>query len=255
MFSTLNKLIFIAGILLHTGISMAGPVAQDDLLGNDLDANTARGLVKAVSTATISSQISAEIKQLSLREGESFNKGDTLVVFNCESYLASYQASLADLDIKTALYENNQQLKKLAANSEIDVDIARAEMEMAKAESELKKIRVRQCKIKAPFSGKVLEKAVNVYENVVEDTELLTIVDDANLEIELIVPSEWYKWLEVGQEFTFTVDETAEMHVGKVTTIGASVDPVSQTLKLTGEFTSPNPNVIPGMSGSAGFSR
>lgn len=255
MLSYITKLVIVAGIFLHAGLLMAGPVEQQNYLDSDLDSNTARGLVKPVSSAVISSQISAKIKQLDLREGESFYKGDSLVVFDCEYYLASYEAAKAELNIKTGLYENNLRLLKLKANSEIDVDISRAEMEMAKAEAHLKRIRVNQCIIKAPFDGKVLEKTVNVYENVMEDTELLTIVDISSLEIELIVPSEWFQWLTVDQSFNFTLDETGQTYVGKVTMIGASADPISQTIKLSGKFSQPVNKVIPGMSGTAEFSR
>ena len=54
-------------------------------------------------------------------------------------------------------------------------------------------------------------------------------------------------------EFTFQLDETGEKVRASVGRIGASVDPVSQSVRLAGEFVSRPPDVLSGMSGTAIF--
>ena len=118
----------------------------------------------------------------------------------------------------------------------------------------MRTIRVNQCKIKAPYDGRVIELAVNEHERVPADKEILSILNDKNLEIELIVPSNWLNWLTVGEAFAFQVDETGKTLDAKVSKIGAVVDPVSQTIKLTGKFDDQRLiDVLSGMSGTALF--
>ena len=153
------------------------------------------------------------------------------------------------------MFENNKELLALNAISDIDVSISESEMQVARADRTMKAIRVSQCKIKAPYSGRVIEVAINEHETVPADKEILSILNDRNLEIELIVPSNWLNWLVVGEIFSFVIDETGKVLDAKVSKIGAVVDPVSQTIKLVGKFSGGIDGVLSGMSGTAQFNK
>jgi len=94
---------------------------------------------------------------------------------------------------------------------------------------------------------------VNEHESVGPDQKLLSILSDEKLEIELIVPSGWLTWLKKGVEFQFLIDETGLDYKAKVEQLGASVDPVSQTIRVKGGFQSQSSEVLSGMSGTAKF--
>ncbi len=83
--------------------------------------------------------------------------------------------------------------------------------------------------------------------------QLFFIVAKRQPKIELIVPSTWLTWLTPGIEFGFQVDETGKSYTGVVKRIGAAVDTVSQTIKVFARFSSPTPDILPGMSGIARF--
>ncbi len=228
--------------------------ADEDLFGNGIVADNVRGLIKPVEKAIISSEIAGKINSISFKSGEVFKKGEVLVSFDCSFYRADMASADAAYKSKQKVYENNKQLLALNAISDIDVDISKSEVEMARAERTMRTIRVNQCKIKAPYDGRVIELAVNEHERVPADKEILSILNDKNLEIELIVPSNWLNWLTVGEAFAFQVDETGKTLDAKVSKIGAVVDPVSQTIKLTGKFDDQRLiDVLSGMSGTALF--
>ncbi|MGB1801108.1 MAG: efflux RND transporter periplasmic adaptor subunit, partial [Gammaproteobacteria bacterium] len=201
-----------------------------------------------------SSEIAAKIKSIPFKSGDSFKKGDLLVNFDCSFYRADMASADAAYKSKQKIYENNKQLLALNAMSEIDVDISKSEVEIARAERTMRTIRVNQCKIKAPYSGRVIEVAINEHETVPSDKEILSILNDQDLEIELIVPSNWLNWLTVGESFSFQIDETGKTFDAKVSKTGAVVDPVSQTIKLIGKFNDKQlDGVLSGMSGTAQF--
>ncbi len=219
----------------------------------DKDINNIRGLVKPVTSATLSSEILGRITKLPFHMGDAFKKGNALVQFDCSLHNAELAASRAELDAEKKKHENNLQLLALNAISKIEVDISATNVKKADAEKQIALVRVRRCVIKAPYDGRVIETLVNEHESVGPDQPLLSILSDKQLEIELIVPSGWLTWLKKGVEFHFLIDETGRSHQAKVAQLGASVDPVSQTIRVKGQFQSDINEVLSGMSGTAKF--
>jgi RND family efflux transporter MFP subunit len=237
----------------------AAAQAQDEAntagVTNTADGLTVRGLIKPVQEAMISSQISARITSMPFRPGDRFKKGDVLVGFDCAFYIADLASKEAEHESRKKKFENNKQLLALNATSEIEVSISESDVEIAGAEMRMRAIKAEECKIKAPYNGRVIDVIANEYETVAQDKELLSILNDQNLEIELIVPSNWLIWLKPDQSFVFLVDETGSEYKAKITKIGAVIDPVSQTIKLTGTIEGDAKQVLAGMSGTARFIR
>jgi len=211
-----------------------------------------RGLIKPTTTTLISSEIAAQIQSLPYKAGDAFSKGDTLVKFNCALFRARYAVSQAEYEASQKDLENKQRLLKLNAVSNIDVDLAAIEAKRLKASLRVAGVMVSLCVIKAPYSGRVIDAKVNQYESVGQDQELLSILDDKDLEIEIIVPSEWLVWLTEDIPFQFSVDETGAVYEAKVKKIGAVVDPISQTILVKGKFQQ-STDLLAGMSGTARF--
>jgi len=220
-------------------------------LSNEL--NNIRGLIKPVMSATLSSEIIGRVIKLPFTMGDNFKKGQTLVQFDCSLYDAELVAARAHLEVEQKKHENNLQLLELNAISKIEVEISATNIKKADAEKQIARVRVRKCTINAPYDGRVIETVVYLYESVGPDQDLLAILNDKKLEIELIVPSTWLTWLKRKVEFEFLVDETNKKYKAVVTQLGASVDPVSQTIRVKGVFSSDTSEILSGMSGTARF--
>lgn len=212
-----------------------------------------RGLVKPSKKAVLSSEISGRITDIRFSAGESFKKGDVLIKFDCSLYLAELSSANAKLAAEKKRFENNKKLLELNAISDIEVELSKAEMEIARADARVKNIISKHCSIAAPYNGRVIDVTVNEHESVLADQELMSILNDKELEIDLIVPSFWLARLSRNEKFTFSVDETRKEYPAKVIHIGAVVDPVSQTIRLTGKFEGGAEDVLSGMSGFATF--
>ena len=77
--------------------------------------------------------------------------------------------------------------------------------------------------------------------------------DDSQLEITVLVPSNWLKWLKPGYEFKVFSEETQREYPAKVKMVGARIDAVSQSIKITGVITGKVDDLLAGMSGRAIF--
>ena len=227
--------------------------AEEDSPFNDMSEEIIRGLVKPQKKTVISSEIPAKIINIPFKDGEAFKQGDLLIKFDCSLYYAQLASANAEREARTKRYENNKELLSFDATSNIEVELSRAEMKKAEAEVQVANLRVKRCTIKAPYSGRVIDVLANEYESVDMETKLLSILDDKQLEIELIVPSKWLGWLKKGETFDFLVDETNQKYPANISRIGAMVDPVSQTIRVIGLFDASSEDILSGMSGTAFF--
>ena len=236
-------------------VALAGAVqAQAEMPAARREAPV-RGVVRPVDQATLSSELGARVVELPLKEGEAFRRGDLLVAFDCRRQQAEHQAAEAAHREARIAHESQVYLQRNQAGSRFDIDVARARAEKARAEADALKVRLDQCTVVAPFRGRIAELGVHRHETPQAGRPFMTILDDSALEIELIVPSAWLRWLAVGATFSFLVDETGATYASHVIRIGAAVDPVSQTVKLIGRLDAPDDKVLAGMSGSAAFER
>ena len=255
--------VFFAALVLAPG---APAWANEDLfLGNrpaadevatGLAANlAARGVLVPAQEAVISSELSARIVELPFRDGESFAAGDVLVAFDCALFEARRDQAAALLRAARAALANAEQLERMNSIGELEVSLARTDMERAAAVFAEAEVTVGRCKVLAPYDGRLVEALVNAHEVATPGARLLTIISAGPLEATLLIPSDWLVWLAPGQPFAFEVDETKALLEGEVASIGARVDPASQTVPLRVVLSDAVPGLIPGMSGTARFSR
>lgn len=218
-----------------------------------MTALTARGVIMANAEVTFRSDLAAQISHLPIRAGSAFKNGDLLISFDCGKQNADLRGTYELEKKQRLIFENREKLKSRNAASAFEVLEARADYLVAKARTDALKEVVRFCEIKAPFDGKVLELHAAKFEMPAANTPLITVVDDSVLELDLIVPSKWLRWLTIGTLFEFKVEETGKNYAASIVRLGAKIDAVSQTIKITGTFKERPERVLPGMSGVALF--
>ncbi len=215
--------------------------------------STIRGVVKATAEATLASQVQGRVSELPYREGQRFKKGAVLVALDCSRYEAELASAMAEHRGKKMTYENNLRLEEHQSVGQLELEVSKAEAEKAAAAVKAAEVNVAGCTIRAPFPGRVVKMIVNQHENVFPNDQLLSLLDDSELEIELILPSRSLAWLKVGTKFKYAIDETGSQYPATVQEIAANVDPASQTVKVKGRFRKQPRDVLAGMSGTASF--
>ena len=122
---------------------------------------------------------------------------------------------------------------------------------MLKVDADIKagRVRLSKCVIKAPFSGRIVKRKMGEHQFAQIGKEILSIIDDKNLEIAFIVPSRWITWLKPGYKFVYRVNETGKSYPSKIVQRGAQVDAVSRSVVIIGETLSRYNELVPGMSG------
>lgn len=240
-------------LLLAAGIAGNARAQQASGVVSDYQAFEARGLLRAATRVDLGTALTARAKQIPFKVGERFNKNDTLIAFDCERYQAQMNAAKASANAAWIGYKSKKRLLKHGAVGKDEVTLAGALANKAAAELSVNEAVSRECTIIAPFSGRIADLNIAPGEYPVPNEPLMSILDDSRLEIELVVPSVWLRWLAPGRDFSFTVEETGETLKSRVGRIGAEVDPVSQTVVIYAEPIDGDGGILAGMSGTARF--
>lgn len=214
---------------------------------------SARGIIRSIDEAWISTDLGFRVETLPFREGQAFKRGDILATFDCGDLAAEMKSAEAQFRAEQITYENNARLAKLNAAGKFEVALSKAKADQASAALEAYRSKFSRCAIKAPFDGRVAVMRAHAYEIPDRTQPIMQIVGQSQLEIEILLPSQWLKWLKPGVGFDLRIEETGQILPAEIQRISAVVDPVSQTVKIIGRFTGEPAGVLPGMSGPASF--
>lgn len=252
-------IVSLSALFWHTGVlaqNSAQDSAQESTQVNTQDnmpASTIRGVVQSVSKIEIRTDLSVPVIEAKFRKGMAFQKNDVLITFDCARFHAERAAASASANAATIELKQKRTLLKHGAAGKGDVDLASAAMAKSLAERDVIDQRMKECTITAPFNGRVVATTANAFEMPKPGEPLLVIIDDTNLEVELVMPSDYLAQVKLESSFSFAIDETGETVHGTVVRFGAEVDPVSQTIEVIGRFHVQSPSIRSGMSGAIAF--
>jgi len=233
-------------ILLFFGVSFSISTAKSEI-------KEARALVVATEKVAISSEIAARVEKINFLMGESFDKGDVLITFDCKLYKAQLEVIKADHKSAKIQLKNDKELLDMRSIGELQYQLSESALRKAEAELSIAKLNVERCNIVAPYDGKVMDVYTNVFTSIEQRQPLMDIVGDGLLEAEIVAPSNWLKWLKKGHPVKIIIDETGEILDAKIISLGAAVDAASQTIELKAQFNNKYESLIPGMSGIVKF--
>jgi membrane fusion protein (multidrug efflux system) len=210
-------------------------------------------VIKPSEQVTYSSETAASIAELPVKEGSKFKQGDILLEMDCRLQQAELEKTQAQANAATTAEKSAYKLKSYGSISQLEVVKAHSDAVIARAEVEKLTALVDKCVIVAPFNGSVSDIMIHPLETVKPGDPLLKIVSTENLEFEIQIPSSWLRWLKINSIFYVHLNETDKRVEAKVERIDPEIESVSQTIKIVGVVTKPDPSLLPGMSGQAYF--
>lgn len=215
--------------------------------------NPVRVLLIPERETTIASTMAARIITFNGTLGQSFRAGDTLVAFDCEEALARVEMSKAELSGAIEQHEAKIKMQGLEQASDVEVALAASASNKAKAQLNLNYAQVSQCKIRAPWAGRVAKANVKNHMTVTPGQPLMELVNSGPLKLKMNLPSNMLARIKVGTKFNVTIDETAQTYQATVSALNSRVDPVSQTVEIEARMLKSYKELLAGMSGVANF--
>lgn len=216
-------------------------------------ANPVRVLLVSDKETIIASTIAARIIAFNGSLGQSFREGDTLVAFDCEEASARVEMSKAELSGAIEQHEAKVKMQGLEQASDVEVALAASSANKAKAQLNLNQAQVSQCKIYAPWSGRVAKANVKNHMTVTPGQPLMELVNSGPLRVKMNLPSVMLAHTKIGSKFSVKIDETGQSYQASIFAINSRVDPVSQTVEIEARMIKSHKDLLAGMSGVASF--
>ncbi|APV49959.1 hypothetical protein BWI17_09830 [Betaproteobacteria bacterium GR16-43] len=205
------------------------------------------GSMKPLLQATVRSKVPAEVARVHVQEGDRIVAGAPLVSLDTADLKARYDAQAAAvaeakarLDLAKKNQANNKALleKSFISQNAYDgvintVQVAEANLQSAEAQATIAQRALADAQVKAPFSGVVAKRWVNVGDKVTSDMPVAHVVDLGRMELEAQIPVGEIPFVHVGQEIAFTVDGFAGRKFnGKVERVNPSVEAGSRSIMV-----------------------
>ena len=197
------------------------------------------GTMQPVRQATVKAKVSGDVRQITVREGDSVQAGQMLVrvdtadldarVLERQGQLQSARAQLALAEKTNAM---NQKLLKqnfisqnASDNAESSLEVAKGNLQAAQAQLRVAQNALKDSVATAPLSGIVAKRHVQPGEKVAFDSPLVTVVDLKDMELQAAVPSSDIPELKPGMTVDLVVDGfTDRKFTGRIERINPSTE-------------------------------
>lgn len=219
---------------------------------------SAPATASSLNESTLKAEIAARIETIPARVGEAVNKGDVLVVLNCDDARAQQlqarasrdaakaRAQLAEQQLSRtqALSKKRAVSEELLSQRETEASAASAEVQSALAALSLANNQVERCQIRSPYNAIVTTRTGQVGELATLGAPMLSIVSTEGLEVAAeIVPSDADS-LEQADSITFL---SPSPYPVKLRALTAAVGSLTRTREARLSFVDQQP--LPGTPG------
>jgi RND family efflux transporter MFP subunit len=183
------------------------PVSVIDATNETIDKNLIQvGTVFADKEVAVTSEASGLIKSVHCDVGDFVKAGQLLFKVDDEIMLATVKLREADYEKAKKDLERYESLLKDGSATEAQVDAFRLGFKSSEAQLTIAKRQLENTRIKAPFSGVVIARMVNLGSNVNVGTVVITLVDVSSLRVKVNISEADVVTLKTGDKATITAD-------------------------------------------------
>jgi membrane fusion protein (multidrug efflux system) len=206
------------------------------------------GSVRAVNGANLSGQVSGIVAALHFTSGADVKKGDLLLELLSADDVAHLAALKATAALARLTYERDRTLVKTNAVSQQTVDTDEASVKNAEALAEQQQALVDYKFIKAPFSGRLGIRQVDLGQYLAAGTTFVTLQQLDPIFVDFYTPQQSLAQIKVGQAITATVDTyPGQTFEGTISAISSLVDAATRNVQVRATIRNKEDLLLPGM--------
>ena len=205
------------------------------------------GTMAAVQGVTVSADLPGTVDKIFFDSGRAVRAGDVLAYLDTRQELAQLAAVEARRDLAQATFTRVQELLKEQVISKAEFD--RATADLHQTEAELGEIRavIQRKTIRAPFSGVLGLRQVNLGQYLAGGDPLVSLQSLDPIYVNFGVPQQSAKQIPVGRAVKVTTADGAGQWTGRVTALDSMVDEATRNIQVQATLANPGGLLRPGM--------
>ena len=209
---------------------------------------TGIGSVTAVHQVMINPEVGGRVTKIFFEAGATVKAGDPLVQLNDapdRGDLANYEAQARWAE--TTL-QRSSELAKHQYEARETVDQKQSQLDQARAEIIKTEALIDQKLIRAPFSGQLGTRQIEIGQYLTPGARIVTLTDLSMLYVNFTLPSPMRPQISAGQQVNVTADAyPGRIFPAEITTIEPQVSADTRTMTIQATMRNPDNALLPGM--------
>jgi membrane fusion protein (multidrug efflux system) len=213
------------------------------------------GTVEAVNGVTVSADLPGIVESIAFASGRSVSKGDVLVRLDTRQERAQLAAADAQRDLARLALERNRGLAASGIVAQANFDQAQAEFKSAQARVGEINATIERKTIRAPFSGVLGIRQVNVGQYVAGGAPIVSLQAIRPAYVNLSVPQQELVRLTPGTSIEVVSDALGAPETGKIAALDSVIDESTRNARVQAIFENRSGKLRPGMFVEARLAR
>ena len=210
------------------------------------------GNLRASSGANLSAEVSGIVSAIHFESGANVKAGQVLVELNAAPQIAQLAQLKAAAALAQQTYQRDLAQLKVQALSQAAVDTDAANLKSAQAQVAAQQAVIAQKNIRAPFSGRLGIRQVDLGQYVGPGTTLVNLQKLDPMYLDFTVPQTQIDLIRVGETIKARSNSLpGKTFSGKIEAIEPQVDTATRTLKVRARFANPQGELLPGVFATA----
>ncbi|WP_432715695.1 efflux RND transporter periplasmic adaptor subunit [Vibrio crassostreae] len=191
------------------------------------------GNIHSNQSIDVTSQMSGQVKEILFTSGQQVNKGDVLVKLDDALLKSNYKSQLSKVELVRVELMRNKLLLRNNSVSKNSVDKLQAQFNAEGAKLEYIATQIDYMKVKAPFSGSVGIRNIDVGDFINSSTAIVKLEDKSKQYVDFSIPELYLHDVKVGQDLQFYSEATNdEVFHGTISAIEPSSDSNTHNIEL-----------------------
>lgn len=206
------------------------------------------GSMVATQGVDVTNEVAGQVEKIEFQSGQEVEKGDVLLQLDASVDRAQLQGARAEQRLAEIRFRRASDLIKRKAVSQADYDEAAANLDAAKAKvtSQLEIVNKKQ--IRAPFSGILGIRRVDVGEYLSPGSAIVPLQDLDPIYVDYSLPEQQLGRISVGQTVTIGIkSRPGEEFQGRISAINPGIDPGTRNVRIRATLDNPDHVLRPGM--------
>ena len=206
------------------------------------------GSVVASNGTDVTTESGGIIAALHFESGARVKKGDLLVTLSAGTERADLARLQAQADLAQSEFARLERLYKLDAISKSELDRAQADLSAARAGADAQRAKLAQKQIRAPFSGQLGIRQVNVGQYLSAGTPIVSLQAINPVFVDFTLPEQNQAAVQNGQTVSVVVDsQPGRTFSGVISAIEPLVDSKTRNFKVRARFDNADEALRPGL--------